>query len=318
MAALVLPLIIIIALLALQLFRYQQKLQQAQQQQNRLKQILDHAGACIYTKNRYQCYTYANKPCLEIFQIDESQLPDFSDSHYFPLDTQEQLKQIDQKVLDQGQANQEEVIVERELGNPTVYLETKHPLKDHEGEINELVGISTDVTELWRLKQALEMQANIDPLTGIANRLKLDAIFQTEIDRANRYQTPLCVLLGDIDHFKRVNDSHGHQVGDRVLITVAQLIQSSLRSSDHAGRWGGEEFLIICPQTELGQARRLADRIRLAVAGHQFENDCQLSICFGVAAFNQGDSVSSLTSKADKALYRAKESGRNRVCQHVQ
>ncbi|WP_417346685.1 diguanylate cyclase [Ferrimonas sp.] len=314
MAGLVLFLIFTIAMLVIQLFRYQQRLTSARLQQQRLMQILDHAGAHIYTKDRHQHYTYANKPCLELFQIDESQIPDFSDSHYFPIETQQQLKEIDMKVLG-GQANQEEVIVEREFGKPTVYLETKHPLRDEDGKINELVGISTDVTELWRLKKALEMQANIDPLTGIANRLKLDATFQTEIDRARRYQTPLCILLGDVDHFKEVNDRFGHQVGDRVLITIAELIQSSLRSSDYAGRWGGEEFLIICPQTELNQATKLAERIRHQVEAHQFETSRKLSISFGVASFSDADSVSSLTTKADRALYQAKAGGRNRVCQ---
>lgn len=313
MAGLVLFLTLTIALLTIQLFRYQQRLGSARQRQKRLMQILDHAGALIYTKNRHQHYTYANKPCLELFQIDESQIPEFSDGHYFPIETQQQLKEIDMKVLE-GKANQEEVIVEREFGKPTVYLETKHPLLDEDGEINELVGISTDVTELWRLKKALEMQANIDPLTGIANRLKLDDTFQTEIERARRYQTPLCILLGDVDHFKEVNDHFGHQVGDRVLITIAELIQSSLRSSDHAGRWGGEEFLIICPQTELSQATKLAERIRQQVENHPFETDQPLSISFGVASFTDNDSVSSLTTKADRALYQAKAGGRNRVC----
>ncbi|BDY04841.1 GGDEF domain-containing protein [Ferrimonas sp. YFM] len=316
MAGLVLFLTLAIALLAIQLLRYQQRIDKARLHSKRLAQILDHAGAHIYTKDRNQHYTYANKPCLDLFQIDESQIPDFSDSHYFPIETQQQLKAIDRKVLG-GEANQEEVIVEREFGKPTVYLETKHPLREDNGQINELVGISTDVTELWRLKKALEMQANIDPLTGIANRLKLDATFQTEIDRARRYQTPLCILLGDVDLFKEVNDQFGHQVGDRVLITIAELIQSSLRSSDYAGRWGGEEFLIICPQTELNQATKLAERIRQEVESHQFETGRKLSISFGVASFTDSDSVSSLTSKADRALYQAKAGGRNRVCHTV-
>ncbi|TKB50564.1 GGDEF domain-containing protein [Ferrimonas sediminicola] len=315
MTALVLFLIFTIALLALQLFRYQQRLADAHQKQIRLKQILDHAGAYIYTKDRNQNYTYANKPCLELFQIDESNLSDFSDSHYFPIETQEKLKVIDRKVLE-GKPNQEEVIVEREVGKPTVYLETKHPLRNKQGHIDELVGMSTDVTELWRLKKAMEMQANIDPLTGIANRLKLDALFQTEIDRARRYHTPLCAILGDVDHFKRVNDEFGHQVGDRVLITIAELIQSSLRSSDYAGRWGGEEFLLICPQTELSQATKLAERIRQQIVEHRFDTGKRLSISFGVAAFAEGDSVSSLTTKADRALYQAKSGGRNQVCQY--
>ena len=117
----------------------------------------------------------------------------------------------------------------------------------------------------------------------------------------------------DIDRFKRVNDEHGHLVGDKILIALCNLCHAHIRSSDIFGRWGGEEFLVICPETNLEQAQAVAEKVRNSVEEASFPMPQQLTTSIGVASCTKTDNVESLIGRADKALYRAKEGGRNRV-----
>jgi len=167
--------------------------------------------------------------------------------------------------------------------------------------------------QLAEKNRELECLSVTDRLTGLYNRLKLDEELDQELSRANRYGTPFSVVLLDIDRFKRVNDNHGHLMGDRVLVELADILRRTVRDTDRAGRWGGEEFLIICPETRLDGATLLAEKQRVAIADHRFPViDC-CGASFGVSAYHEGDSIESLLARADAALYRAKEGGRNRV-----
>ncbi len=166
------------------------------------------------------------------------------------------------------------------------------------------------------LRQALsrlEQLAIRDKLTGLYNRRKLDESFAVEVSRAERYGRPLSVIMLDIDHFKEVNDTHGHPVGDAVLTQTAERLQAALRTSDIAGRWGGEEFLIICPETPLETAMQLAERLRLDYEAYDFMAAGRLTASFGVAAHRKGHLANHILLSADEALYRAKNGGRNRV-----
>jgi len=166
------------------------------------------------------------------------------------------------------------------------------------------------------LRQALsklEQLAIRDKLTGLYNRRKLDESFAVEVSRAERYGRPLSVIMLDIDHFKAVNDTHGHPVGDVVLIETAGRLLAALRTSDIPGRWGGEEFLIICPETPLETAYQLAERLRCDYEGLDFPAAGRLTASFGVAAHCKGHLASDILLSVDQALYRAKNGGRNRV-----
>ncbi|MBF0255651.1 MAG: diguanylate cyclase [Gammaproteobacteria bacterium] len=167
--------------------------------------------------------------------------------------------------------------------------------------------------KLRRLNHELERLSVTDKLTGLYNRIRLDQAFEEELQRARRSQPPFSIILVDVDFFKRVNDVHGHQRGDQVLQTFAQLLLKHTRQIDLVGRWGGEEFLIICPHTDLSGARNLAENLRLQVEQLIFPAGLRLTASFGVASFSEGDSASSMTARADSALYRAKEGGRNQV-----
>ncbi len=154
-------------------------------------------------------------------------------------------------------------------------------------------------------------EVRTDPLTGIANRRGLEDALATQFALASRYEDRFAVILVDIDHFKNINDQQGHLQGDRCLQQLATLLDASARETDTVGRYGGEEFLLVLPRTDLEGASVMAERIRAKV-----EKETSLSISAGVAAMLDGDTPESLLQRADAALYQAKSAGRNRVFRH--
>lgn len=159
----------------------------------------------------------------------------------------------------------------------------------------------------------LEVLSNTDNLTGLSNRLKLDDVLKNEIIRFNRTGNDLSLIMIDIDFFKKINDQYGHLKGDSVLKDVAHIIKNSIRVTDLSGRWGGEEFLVICPDTDKDGAKILAEKIRGHVEHKTAKLKPSLTISLGVAKIVPGDLDVDLIRKADTALYRAKNLGRNRV-----
>jgi diguanylate cyclase len=170
---------------------------------------------------------------------------------------------------------------------------------------------------LQQQKDAADALARTDVLTGLANRRAFDETAEYEIQRAVRYGTPLTLVIADIDHFKAINDTHGHHTGDAVLIDFARVLTASVRGIDLVGRWGGEEFIILMPGTDRDEAPLAAERMRLAVAGAPTRIDgktCGVTASFGVATLSpEAPTLEALLGCADAALYRAKENGRNRV-----
>ncbi len=166
---------------------------------------------------------------------------------------------------------------------------------------------------LKRMNAVLERLARTDPLTDLPNRSRLNELFRREVERAQRYRRPFSIVILDIDHFKRVNDELGHLAGDRTLQVFAGVVRDSVRGADTVGRWGGEEFLVLCPETTAEEAVQLAERLRGALRATQFEGGRIHTLSAGVAAFREGDSVDALLHRADTALYRAKNGGRDRV-----
>ena len=160
---------------------------------------------------------------------------------------------------------------------------------------------------------ASHILATTDSLTGIANRREFITVLEAEVDRVKRYGTPLSLAMYDLDHFKRVNDTFGHDVGDYVLQTSTGLVKENIRAVDVVARWGGEEFMVLMPQSDMQAARDSANRLRLAIAGHHFDKVGKLTASFGVATFEPQDDLTALLKRVDDALYRAKEQGRNRV-----
>ena len=182
---------------------------------------------------------------------------------------------------------------------------------DELGELIRWFNLLADKLEA-NFKQ-IELLSITDKLTQLYNRAKIEEMFQLELGKARRYGEHLTVILLDVDHFKAINDSLGHQVGDQVLRDIAEVLRQNVRSTDHPGRWGGEEFVVLLPSTDLKQGTQLAEKLREKIAAFDFSGVGRKTGSFGVAAYREGDDADSMTKRADDCLYRAKNQGRNQV-----
>jgi diguanylate cyclase (GGDEF)-like protein len=180
-----------------------------------------------------------------------------------------------------------------------------------------LVGQSVIALDNAKLHRIVERQALVDGLTGLANRRQCEEALDAELSRAARFGGPLSIVFGDLDDFKVVNDDHGHPVGDTVLREFARVLERSVREVDLAGRWGGEEFLLILPGTDGAGALRLAQRVRDYLEGRTLLTPegvpVRVTASFGVAEYEPGTEPERLIAAADAALYEAKRNGKNRV-----
>lgn len=209
--------------------------------------------------------------------------------------------------------------------------------RDAKGRVTHYDGYLLDITELKESQLRLEVQqrelklinrrlqtrieevtrlSETDPLTGVANRKKLHRVFDAELARSKRHGLPLSLMIFDLDHFKQINDAHGHLFGDEVLKRVTQRVLKSIRVNDLLARWGGEEFLILAPMTSRSQAAEMAEKLRREIAELDFGKGRRVTVSFGVAECpleEVSDALDKCLKAADACLYRAKSGGRNRV-----
>lgn len=184
-------------------------------------------------------------------------------------------------------------------------------LRRMNSELEDIVAKRT--MELVEKNRLLEVLSVTDQLTGLYNRRKLDELLNEQIILAERYGAPMSIIMLDIDHFKRVNDTFGHGVGDDVLVGMAQLLRDNMRETDALGRLGGEEFVVVCRHNNITDCMAAATKLRQAIADHVFPVVGQVTASLGVASYRAGDTPATLLERADAALYRAKGAGRNRV-----
>ncbi|WP_375725033.1 transporter substrate-binding domain-containing protein [Arcobacter sp. KX21116] len=152
-----------------------------------------------------------------------------------------------------------------------------------------------------------------DKLTNLYNRRKLDELLQNELNRSDRFKHTFALAILDIDHFKKVNDTFGHQTGDKVLVELSIILKAHIRTTDFVGRFGGEEFVIICPESQKEGVYNLMENIRLNIANYTFNDIGNITMSFGIALSKENDTIESVLKRADVALYEAKNSGRNKV-----
>lgn len=217
----------------------------------------------------------------------------------------EQKKMLQEKEFFRQAVKQEEAFSSRVLEQ---HLNLKKAFKDIE-RMNE---------DLERSNQKLERVAKYDMLSGLLNRLSLFTLMDVEIDRAARTETPLTGVMFDIDHFKEINDTYGHQLGDEAIRCIGRCLLGVMRKYDNAGRYGGEEFFIVLPNTKNDQGVMIAERFRKeleALPVECMDTVVRITASFGVAEYRPGESRDEWINRTDKAMYRAKQEGRNRVCE---
>lgn len=167
--------------------------------------------------------------------------------------------------------------------------------------------------QLVEKNEELAQLAITDRLTHLYNRLFLDQMLEREFAAVTRQRSSFSLILIDIDHFKQVNDTYGHHAGDDVLKTISKILKDTMRESDIVGRWGGEEFLVLCPGTSLADTLTVAEKLRSGIEAYDFANIGTRTASFGVACYKLGDTIAMVEARADKALYLAKNGGRNKV-----
>lgn len=280
-----------------------------------LAAVLDNVDALVYMKGEDRRFRYANQRAADAFGLPADQVVGKLDSQLMPQEAAQRFWRKDQEILASGQRSVSEEAMQGRDGRMRHYWSVVVPWQQADGS-RAVIGLSTDITELHDLKEELQRQARTDGLTGLTNRRHFQICAQAEFERSRRYGRALSLIAIDVDHFKNINDRHGHPVGDRVLKTLALCMQEGLRGNDVFARTGGEEFCILLPETELPAAAELAERLRAHLELCVALDDLAIKVtaCFGVtASAGQDTGFDQIFARADRALYAAKRQGRNRV-----
>lgn len=282
----------------------------------KLKFALDNVSAYIYIKDLDSKYIYANETTLKLFGCDSKSLVGKDDNSFFPEDTIKRLREIDLRVLD-GNETEEEVIVKDKEGKLTIYLEKKKPIyeNDNTGKVIGILGISADITERKLLENKLLKFAMSDDLTGIANRRFIVEEIDRSIKRAKRSNQIGALLFIDLNKFKKLNDEHGHEIGDKVLIKTAKYLTETLRETDTPARMGGDEFVVLLENLGLNkdlveqEVKNIITKIHNSFKNKLiFENiSYEISASIGYSLFFGNEkSVDEILKKADKSMYQSK------------
>lgn len=187
---------------------------------------------------------------------------------------------------------------------------------DKDNHFLGMLGVSRDITERKMMEDEVRRLTELDRLTQLYNRYKLDSVLKFEFERSRRSNSIFSVILFDIDDFKKVNDIYGHVVGDSVLKEFSEIIKSHIRIIDTAGRWGGEEFMIILPESSVDGGEILAEKLRVQINDYNFTTVGHITASFGVAGFDANISDIELIARADESMYKAKKSGKNCICKY--
>ena len=306
--------------------------------------LLDAVPNPIFVKSEDAHFSFFNKAYEQFFGMKREDRLGKSvlDLDYIPLEDRERYQKEDLDAINRGL----EVHYDTEYDTPTGKRDALYWSKGiavpATGE-KALIGQLVDITHLRTLEKELEQKVDalrhseeslaakvaeleaaqselnrlcrIDPLTGLANRMCFHEQMIESMDFAERYDLPFSIIMGDIDHFKSVNDTYGHEMGDDVLKAFGKLLHDTCRRGDMAARYGGEEFIVILPMAKLEAALMVAERIRAGMEKLSLLPDGAIvTVSLGAAEFRAGEDMKDFIKRADDALYKAKETGRNKVC----
>lgn len=299
--------------------------------ERRFRLISDYAPAMIWVCDPDGARGYANRSWCDFVGIDERRAADCEWCELIHPDDRDTYRRRIDALLAAPHADEIEYRLRRGDGSHAWVLERILPRTDSSGVFMGLIASAVDITaikhseevlsranrrleeEVARRTVELERLMLTDPLTGIGNRRLLVDRLEAAIERAGSAGTPLWAIFIDLDHFKRINDAHGHPIGDRVLVRTAACLRANLRDEDVVGRYGGEEFVVLIEGQERDVVLRVAERLREAIGRIRLRDaDATVSASAGIAVWKPGQSADLFLAEADQALYRAKQTGRNR------
>ncbi len=299
-------------------FQILQKKRALQEKKQRLQLITNTMSDGLLVIDRNGEISFVNRACTETMGCALSEMLGQSAHDFLHPHESEQSEALSCplcKLIKDGNSgldfHGEDVFVRQDGSHFMAEVNAAPMMKD--GKNVGLVLIFRDITERKRIEEELNKLSHTDPLTNAFNRRYFMNVLTMEAERVRRYGAPLSLMICDIDHFKRVNDSFGHLVGDRVLQQMVATIQERIRSTDILARWGGEEFVLMLPHTMLADAVKKVEELRAAISQTDFGEAGTVTASFGVTPFRGEDSIDSMISRADKLLYLAKAEGRNCV-----
>jgi len=279
-----------------------------------LIQALSQSDDMVFITDIHGNIEYANRAMLKIYGYNEEELVGKTPRIFSSKEHDKSFyKELWQTVLN-GE-NYHQVLINKSKDGKRIYADTKiTPVKDDRGENIEYFAVTArDVTSRVLREEKFKELATIDPLTKIPNRYQLNQYFDEFIARAERTGNEFSVLMFDIDHFKRINDSYGHYVGDCVLQAFSQSIVDNIRVVDKLGRWGGEEFILLLDGADEHEAMDIGEKLNKVIADMNFDMFCSITVSIGVTQYRVGETKEKCIERADNALYAAKNLGRNRV-----
>lgn len=292
------------------------------------RSMLELTDDFIFFKDRNHVYTATSQSMADVTGFNRgAEHVGLTVYDLFPKEHADKYYQLEQEVYENKRTYVADIQPFCDQSGKTGWINNrKYPIIEND-QVVGIFGIARIVTqevdtdrektqtlkELTQKNIELEHIASTDALTGMYNRVRFDKELEAELRRAKRYQGDLSLIMVDVDHFKRINDLYGHQVGDTVLTKLSHVLRENLRRIDVMGRWGGEEFVVIVPQTEFDNAVSLAEKLRVAIEEYNFPEVVNITASFGVTSYKKGDTADALLKRADTALYEAKKKGRNRV-----
>ncbi|MFA9460175.1 sensor domain-containing diguanylate cyclase [Thiohalorhabdus sp. Cl-TMA] len=274
--------------------------------------VINSLPGIFYLVDQQGCFCRWNRNLEQVSGYSGAEVEELHPLELFRSEERDRVSRMIQETFDAGASSLEADLVLRS-GEARPFFFASFRV-DLDGD-RYLAGMGVDISHRRHLEEELTRLATTDLLTGIANRMQFEQDLAREVGKAERYGRPLTLIMFDVDHFKRVNDSHGHESGDRVLQEVVAVAGTRLRDVDILARWGGEEFMVLAPETGERGGFELAERIRQTVAEHAFPIPEQIvTASFGVAAYESGEGEGTFLRRVDEALYRAKAEGRDQVC----
>lgn len=283
-----------------------------------VQSVLDVLPTPVFFKDRQGRYQGCNRAFTELMGKGCDELQGLTVFDLSPPALAQVYADADEALMLAGGEQRYDAQIQRPNGERRDVVFYKAVLRDASGEVAGLVGTILDITERKALELKLADQAEHDPLTGLLNRRAILAHLDKLYTDRRQVSLPLCLMMCDVDHFKSINDRHGHAVGDEVLQQVAHVLRSNLRDGDQVGRIGGEEFLVVLGSTDMDDARQVADRLRQLVAqmdvAHDDRASLAVTISIGLAqSLRQDEDWAEVITRADEGLYVAKRTGRDRV-----